>query len=85
MKKYLFFPLFISFIIFINPLIARGDWVQDNGIVDVDPSRKAAHYPYISSSNGTPYVSWWESNATTYQGYVGNYNGIEWITIGSQE
>ncbi|MCK5218322.1 hypothetical protein KAR10_02295, partial [bacterium] len=82
MKKFLFFPLFISFIIFINPLKTWGDWVQDHELVDVVDS-DYAHYPYISSSNGTPYVSWWEDNGISYQGYVGYDNGADWITIGT--
>jgi len=58
-----------------------SNWIQEGGSLNVNTGQYA-YSSGIAISNGTPYVTWHESNGTKYQIYVKHYNGSNWIQDG---
>ncbi len=61
----------------------KTEWVQDGGSLNVITS-KDAYSPAIAVYDGTPYVSWQESDGTAEQIYVKHYdnNETKWVQDG---
>ncbi len=59
-----------------------ASWEQAGGSLNEDLTMNA-NSPAIAVSNGTPYVSWQESNGTVPQIYVKYYNGVHWAQEGT--
>ena len=58
-----------------------GDWISDNGSLNLN-SNLRGDYPSIAISNNTPYVTWRETDGTHSQIYVKHFNGNSWVQDG---
>lgn len=58
-----------------------NSWVQDGGSLNMNADQHA-NFPYISISNGTPYVAWSEVDGVISKIYVKHYNGVSWVQDG---
>jgi hypothetical protein len=59
-----------------------GPWARLGGSLNVNPAQDA-DYASMDFWNGTPFVSWQESNGTNNLIYVKHWNGASWVSDGS--
>ncbi len=64
--------ILILLCLWLIPCVVQGDWVQDNGSLNIN-GNQSANYPGMAFSGSTPYVTWYEDNGFRNQVIVEHY------------